>query len=354
MGKTKRYFTQRELEKHINARLMRERKKTAELEALKTVADTLLDNEDINASSYAEAAVILAEMIADMTAVKMGDKKTEIAEDNGKVKNVGETDPDDDTEEASLSENEDAGYDDPVNEDDFNANSRAVAENLTEIKAEGNAENGKEKNGEPDGKAESEKTIMPADSNGKKDISGMDSFADETDAFEAVAGKFKNALIKNHPDDESATSKLPVKNDIADKNGRYTVSEDIRNGDGKSSDIPHEMYENTDKADVGKTVEKNGDAHMDTERLIGLFRELIGVLEGGGTKASKEDNGFLARRDICSTGFSKASSENDLRLASELTSTQREIARRAGLSYREYAELLREIPENTRKRKKIR
>ncbi len=239
----KKYFTQRELEKHINARLKRERKKNSELEVFKNMTDELVRAGIIDANSYAEAAERLMKIIAERTAENKEDE-------------TGET---------------------TVNEDVVTA----------EYPAEDNAE------GDKSEQAYQETT------NGADDLSGF--------RFEA-AGEEEPEM-------------------------------------GVSGDDPVTVLE------TEESTQKGG---SDTSRLAELCRELLGIIEDTSESDTAHETGFFARRDACSTGFSKRSALGTSDVCEELTLQQREIARRAGLSYREYAKLLHEIPENRRKRKQLR
>lgn len=223
----KRYFTQRELERHINSRLMREKKKNSELEALKSMADALIEKGIIDADSYAVAA-----------------------------------------------------------------------EKLYEIAAESAVGN---KEGDSCGVCED----APA---------------------EAVD---KTADLKQE--------------DCYDKGD---APADVIDGDG-------ENYE--EDKDVSCANLMAGDADFATEdiaRLSGLCRRFLALAERAeNCEKSGEESSFRARRDACSTGFSGKCAAYTPDGGNTLTPLQREIARKAGISYREYAALLRDIPVKMRNRR---
>ena len=78
---------------------------------------------------------------------------------------------------------------------------------------------------------------------------------------------------------------------------------------------------------------------------------LLLELVNGEKKQSDDDGIRIAKRELCSTGFSSGSASDIHSMADGLTPMQRELAKRAGLSYREYAQILSEIPKNVGKRK---
>lgn len=227
----KKLFTQRELEKHINARLMRERKKNGELEAFKRMLDELISSGAIDANSYAEAGERFIALIA--------------GKDEG-------------------------------------------------------------------AKAEAEKT----------DISVP---AKEPDV----------------PIDE-------ITQEVQDIGEEMYVSENAEASFGDNGVFPKEKRaeENVAQSKAEDGTQEIGD------RLFKLCSELAYLLSGANKNCdggSDERGEFFARRSASSTGFSQRSALEAVAGGAELTPTQREIARRAGISYREYAELLRQIPENIKR-----
>lgn len=255
----KRLFTQRELEKHINARLVRERKRNGELMLFKNMIDQLMKSGKINADSYAEAGERLTELLSVMPA---GNSEEEALEDNNTMESSMENDK---TFEANAqSENGDFHRDNPEYPEEYQE-----TENVQKAQE------------------------LP---------------------FETVS--------------EAAENRESLAN-VQDKSTEQVYGEEHTGND----------------ENVGK-------------RLSRLCLELSRLLDGTAEKSiydnpDKEigDNGFFARRSACSTGFSANSACDAASAGFELTPMQRDIARRAGISYREYAELLRDIPDSIKKRK---
>ncbi len=327
MEKTKRYFTQRELEKHINARLIRERKKNQNLEALKTMVDTLLDEGIINANSYAEAAEELMTVIAE-NAVGNKEEKEEKKDIADMVKSLGDTDSSCKSSDSTEDEVSTKGNHKSDKSPDKNNNANSHAETAKELMAL--------TVGDTVGNWEAENAVTEKGN----------------DLMEFVKDEDVKIFCGNKDNAESEQIRVTAEDDIADKNGKFPEGEAVRKTEWQTAESISPFGAEEKDAVAAESVSE-GKAY-DNERLVGLLREFIGILEGGRTSEKKTDSGFFARRNICSTGFSKTGSGEDMRLAQTLTPTQREIARRAGLSYREYAELLREIPENARKRKQTR
>ena len=76
--------------------------------------------------------------------------------------------------------------------------------------------------------------------------------------------------------------------------------------------------------------------------LLNIYEDYLGFLSEMG-KASEEKRRRDAQRQLCSTGFSEgASCATDY--GSMLSENQRRIAKAAGMSYRQYSELLCQIP----------
>jgi len=252
MDNRKRYFTQKDLEKHINARLMRERKKNCELMELKSTVDSLIENGVLDACSYAEAGERLSALL-------VGNKE--------QTEGVGEA-------ETGM---------------DFTC----------EVSADGGE--GVE--------------AAPALTNGPE--AGTDDLAQASEMVEEIT-----------PEDGTAMY-IPVEKEIY--------------GDA--------MPEESETEDESVQTEVK-------DRLSELCTIILGLLREKGAKADisdvqekSADEDFIARRSASSTGFSSRSACDASNVGYELTPTQRDIARRAGISYREYAELLREIPENTKNRR---
>lgn len=72
--------------------------------------------------------------------------------------------------------------------------------------------------------------------------------------------------------------------------------------------------------------------------------DALGVLCDSDNAADNSKDALRARRMMSSTAFSKSSASPDADAGFELTPLQREVARRAGLSYREYSAMLRDVP----------
>jgi hypothetical protein len=230
--KTKKLFTQKELEHHIGARLMRERKKNTELMAFKGMLDEFISGGVFNADSYAEAGKRLMSFIA---------------------------------------------------------------ENYEAEEGESEAVN-------------SAKDSLPTTENTQEtDISEM--------ADEPCDGISDGAEVSLGDDGVSS-------------------------GEGVEETITGTL--------------KSRDEHGVGDKISRLCTELISLLTSDKETEVKSADELFARRSASSTGFSQRSAGEGMVCADSLTPTQREIARRAGISYREYAGLLREIPENISKRRPYR
>ena len=234
----KRLFTQRELEKHINARLMRERKKNSELEALKRMLDELMESGQIDADSYAEAGERLISLIAENRRDEP-DKETDTVEDVP-------------VEDAALCNNDT----DVHTADDF-----------------------------PFEEAEDAQTYDPTDT------------ADNAPGGDAIGEISENvSKIKSETEENINLRLASLCSELADYFVRSVGGNDVKMKDTDAS-----------------------------------------------------DECLRARRAASSTGFSVRSASDVHSDGSGLTPTQRDIARRAGISYKEYAGLLREIPDNIKK-----
>ena len=248
----KRLFTQRELEKHINARLMRERKKNGGLEALRKMIDELIAGGKIDADSYAEAGQRLAQLLAE-------NRKEE----------------------------------DPGN---------VAAEKII---GGGNMDSG-EKNAKAEAKTPYDERMS-----------------------------FRDGVIADMPEYD------PEDIDTGIRDSEYgEFSEDIPEADLHKED-------NTENGDIG----------IKLAQLCSGLAELLEKTVSGNSVQKREINtasDIAERRAVSSTGFSSRSASDSFSAGFELTPMQRDIARRAGISYKEYAGLLREIPENIKKRKPYR
>lgn len=246
----KKYFTQKELEKHINKRLIRERKKYDRLEMLRRMMDELIASGAIDADSWAEAAERLGEILGSGA---VGTMRTSEGEQNAKDTSV------------------------------------------------------------------------------KTDIG--DPSEDNTEA-EEVRGKTEDV---QHGDDGETTDDLSV--DYEDFPMDTVSDEDVEaDSDTPEPETHTEEKDSTEKTDISGT-------------LAQICSSLLELIDSEKQRRASEDSIKSARRDLCSTGFSKGSAADIHSEADGLTPMQRELAKRAGLSYREYAKLLSEIPKNTRKRK---
>ncbi len=260
MGKTpKKYFTQKDLEKHINERLVRERKKYSELEMLRKMTDELMENGTIDANSYAEAAERLKALLYEMTA---GNREDSENGKNGEGKS--------DTEEPMQTESQ--GANDDIDESSDNA------------------------------------VMMPRDS-------------DDTDS---------DTPVSDNDGETTDTSEFP-----------FRTVEDIEREEQMKDASADSEKSDAEKADSGNTMAKLSEICTAILELVNSEKERQEI------KKTTDD----ARKNVCSTGFSKSSSSDMQEYFGTLTPTQREIAKRAGLSYREYAELLSQIPQSGKKRK---
>lgn len=275
MQKTvKKYFTQKELEKHINSRLLRERKKYGELTAFKEMADMLTEKGIIDADSYAEAAAKIMLMIDEHTA---GNR--EVKQAAPKFFGV--------TADTAAETASDANCE--------------IAEN-TDLAGKRASDLGKKSN--PGG--------LHTDS---------------------VFGVGKNADNRESADDDLPFQSInpgeyEAESDGMTDNGDGCVREEENGAYDVLSEICTSLLEIIDNAKKRREREKNGEDCF-------------------------EDGIKSIRRNFCSTGFSKGRNREVQSFSDELTPQQRDIARRAGISYREYSELLREIPEAKKRKQYI-
>lgn len=267
----KRLFTQKELEKHINSRLIRERKKNRELELFKGMVDKLISSGAIDADSYAEVGERIAGLLAN-TPIGNSEVKADAEEHCA----------DSATDFTGSSEGEDIGDE---------------SKDIAEYKDTSDTENYGNENA---------KTADTLDFEEQKvDVCGEESFDKE------------ELGVENIPQDSLVERK---------------VQED-------------------------KTVHDSEDLKLRFSELCADFEKIIQAMSlGNADEAVSEpenmaEDDFYARRNASSTGFSSRSAVDVASSGFELTPVQRDIARRAGISYREYAELLREIPENNKKRR---
>ncbi len=96
------------------------------------------------------------------------------------------------------------------------------------------------------------------------------------------------------------------------------------------------------EAEEGVTPEGSGNSLEG--RLSALYEKFCGILEGLSSD-EREDKKSGALRSFSSTGFSRSSVGAVFDTEINLSPTQRRIAREAGIPYREYASLLRDIPD---------
>lgn len=270
----KRLFTQKELEKHINARLVRERKKNGDIMLFKNMVDELMKSGIINADSYAEAGKRLTELLSVMPA---GNSEEEALKDN-------------------IVEN---SVDNTVNNAVENT-TKTTTENVNTLKADAQSEN---------------EVSKPDNPEYPEEIEESENVQLAEDVPFVVAGQ------------------------------RAETGEMLAKSDDEST---KEMY----------GQELTGSQESVEKKLSRLCAELSRLLDGTAEKSITDnqddeifDDGFYARRSACSTGFSANSACDAQSSGFELTPTQRDIARRAGISYREYAELLKDIPDSTKKRR---
>lgn len=80
-------------------------------------------------------------------------------------------------------------------------------------------------------------------------------------------------------------------------------------------------------------------------RELGTAKSAAVTGRGDGDNADCTDNGRYSVRELSSTAFSAGSASPAADTGTGLSPLQRDIARRAGISYREYAQMLRDIPK---------
>ncbi len=254
--RSEKMFSQRELEKHIAKRLVRERKQNAALSELRDAIDTLMSEGAINAGTYAEAARELTRALPRENVGNTCDAVTEIS--------------DRPTEKAGEALT------------DSTVPSKAAYE-------------------ETEGPEETSEKPEPC----LEDYAAAESTASDREANSDRAGEL-SALMERYP--ELDVAELLSNEDFVRYCRRYGGA------------LP-EMYEGY-------------------KRLI----DSLGALSAP-QKYEKEDNTIAqARRVLSSTSFSGSSASPSADAGFELTPLQRDIARRAGLSYREYSEMLRDVP----------
>lgn len=311
-----RLFTQRELEKCIGERLIRERRNNASLENIKKLVDGLCERGILNADSYAEAERELCEKLCSMDAGNtreenskespLPDGKNDMAgTDDG---NSGESVPD-----AALS---DDGVIKDTEKDAERESITAEPEKYTgceSISAESEKDNGYES------------IALPQE----KDASTQDPAFESVDACapleQSAVGKTQELyeLCSKHPELDAASL--------------LESDEFISYCTGRSGTLL-ELYE-------GFTSLLSAFESFNRSRLSGFSRNATDITH------EASGNYRHAMKALSSTGFSRLSANESSDYSGLLSPSQRDIARRAGISYREYAQLLADIPDGSRIKK---
>lgn len=276
-------FTQKELEKLISDRLRRERRNNSSLMFAKEVINTLQKDGIINADSYAEAAKELAEKLKEKLCGKTADFdcKNEEVKTETYFENQGEA------QNAQACEaSEVTGTSDAESIEHFTQNFESTGTekdySAQETTATGNAENAEFTQG------------------------------CENDDIESQYRE----LILRHPE--------AAENDILQKEAFH---EYCRTKRGSLC----ELYEGF-------------------SGIVKTLGVLSGIIGQGQTDSCFDEEQCGASYDkyaagtISSTGFSRRSASAIADVANDLSPMQRDIARRAGMSYKEYSALLRDIP----------
>ncbi len=259
-----RLFTQRELEKCIGERLMRERRNNSSLELIRDMVDGLRKEGIISADSYAKAALELSGKLEAMQAENTR-KEEHQSESLG----------------AAMEPSGEAESEDLAAEDDLQ-----MAKEYSEVCISDATDNGNEQ---------------------KVPEKGSDQLMRECDV---LSEKYPHIDIEALLDNES------FKRYCKRKGGSLT-----------------ELYEGFSALML--SIEKFGDS----------IREKASDYEPLSEERFRESDRHFAVRSLSSTGFSKGSASANADTGALLSPMQRDIARRAGISYREYAELMRDIPD---------
>ncbi len=284
----KRLFTQRELEKCIGERLMRERRNNASLQSIKKLVDGLCERGIINADSYAEAERELCEKLCSVNA---GNTREENSE--GAV--LPEV-----TNKEEISES---------------GNSGESASEIQPLQDTQVTEN-----------SESYVTCYEGSDNQEEKDTGEQDICDECEA--------STALQEEEP--QSRTEELC---ELCLK------------------------YPSLDAAELLKSKEFAVYSKGKDGTLLELYEGFSSLLDALESYSRSKATGYTpknnapyeisnherhAMKALSSTGFSKLSASESSDFSELLSPSQRSIARRAGISYREYAQLLSDIPDSSR------
>ncbi len=284
----KRLFTQRELEKCIGERLMRERRNNSSLQSIKNLVDGLCERGIINADSYAEAEKELCEKLCSL-----------------EVGNAREENPEGDDLSCVANSCDDGNSGESVSYAD--ASVCSAEKDAQEEKAYPEALMPKTDNSDmPKGEDDKEKA----------------SDTQEAQETQSIADELC-LLYSRHPSVDVAS---------------LLESEQFRGYCTGRSGTLCELYEGF--TSLLAALESFNKARLTTG------------LEGS-KDAPYEDTHSTrhAMKALSSTGFSRQSASESSDFSSMLSPSQRDIARRAGISYREYAQLLCDIPDGSRIKK---
>ena len=286
----KRLFTQRELEKCIGERLMRERRNNASLQNIKKLVDGLCEKGILNADSYAEAERELCEKLCSENAGNMREENSE-----------GDMLPEV-TDKEKIFECEISG------------------EFASEIQPLQN----RQVTAEPE-------SLIPhedCDIKEEKDTDNQE-ICEESDA----SGALPEEKSKNRTEE---LCELCLKYPSLNAAQLLESKEFAVYSKGKDGTLL-ELYEG--------------------------FTSLLGALESFNRSRASEygsqknapcdvpNHQRHAMKALSSTGFSRLSASESSDFSELLSPSQRNIARRAGISYREYAQLLSDIPDSSRIKK---
>ena len=306
-------FTQRELEKIIAERLLRERRNVEAFDELRRTLDALIKDGTINADSYAEAVREICSSISDNAEnMRTPEDSPSTTPDVGTAGDVQPAVPDvhhdSATEPVGLSPDDDLPF----------------------------------------------ATVTPS--------------AD--DPFETVGNSHDDLpfeTVGTAPDDDLPFATVtPDTEDIEETSLEKVDYPDVSLATRNSAELC-ELLEAHPSLDVEKLLcdktyalyrQKYGGTLL--ESYDGYSR-LLDALEAFGTPVCHSDSSApdfpsqssrSARRRLSSTSFSGLSASPDSDAGYDLTPLQREIAKSAGLSYSEYSAMLREVPERRRREAK--
>ena len=191
-----------------------------------------------------------------------------------------------------------------------------------------------------------EKILSESDTGNRTESGNVDVTAESFE--EKEDGKLQNRSVQVL-EKETAEEQEDVNTECAIcNNGCFEESSDDNHGESETA-VSMEK-ESSEKS----TATESGNAEL-IGRLSGLlseFAQLLGKTENV-REQSDGDGELFARRAAASTGFCASSASDAASSVYELTPAQREIARQAGISYREYAGLLRDIPTKIKKRRQF-